>query len=64
VDEDRYGWCEDGADFPRWLAWAVAAGFAVVAVCLLLLWVDLRHDYHDRPHTVGVTPHTYGPPPR
>ena len=63
MDEDRYGWHEDGDDFPRWLGWCITAGIVVVAVGLLILWVDLRHNYLDPPHTVVVTPHTYGPPP-
>lgn len=62
-DDDRHGWQEDGGEFPLWLGWLIAAGVAAVAAGLLILWVDLRHDYTDPPHTVVDTPHTYGPPP-
>jgi hypothetical protein len=65
VDEDRHGWQEDGGEFPLWVGWVIAFGFAVVCVGLLVLWVDLRHQaalYDSRPDQI-VTPHTYGPPP-
>lgn len=40
---DRSGGVPGGAGIPRWYVWLVAAGLAVVAVALLVLWVDLRH---------------------
>lgn len=65
MDEDRYGWHDDGAEFPAWLGWVFAAVIAALTGLLLLLWVDLHHDYTrpPLPHTVVNTPHTCGPPP-
>lgn len=60
---------EGGHDEPRWLMCLVAAGLAVIAAGLLVLWVDLRHTAaveigrSPAPHVVVHTPATYGPPP-
>ena len=57
-----------GHDEPRWLLWVVVFGAVVIAVGLLVLWVDLRHSaaVDDgrplAPFVVVVTPSPYGVP--
>ena len=54
-----------GHDAPLWLLWLVVAGATVIAVSLLVLRVDLRHDQPGGPPPAVIivgTPTTYGPP--